>query len=231
MRRCSTRSSPSTPRSCCRSSTRRRWARAASASPRSGASRAVSFSAIPNKDRIEQILASPRYDAVRCIVVSDGERILGPRRSRRGRHGHSHRQNGALHGAGRHPARALPAGAARRGHRQRNAAQRSHLHRLAAPAHPRTGVRRFCRGLCERRRAPLAAHSFAVGGFRRRQRGAAAGALSRPPVHIQRRHSGDRGGDHRDAACGGQCHRNPAARADHCHVRLGIGGRWHSSIF
>ena len=35
------------------------------------------FLSYPNKDRIEQILADPRYDAVRCIVVSDGERILG----------------------------------------------------------------------------------------------------------------------------------------------------------
>ena len=35
------------------------------------------FLSYSNKDRIEQILANPAYDAVRCIVVSDGERILG----------------------------------------------------------------------------------------------------------------------------------------------------------
>ena len=35
------------------------------------------FISYPNKNRIEQILANPRYDDVRCIVVSDGERILG----------------------------------------------------------------------------------------------------------------------------------------------------------
>ncbi len=35
------------------------------------------FLSYPNKDRIEKILANPRYDDVRCIVVSDGERILG----------------------------------------------------------------------------------------------------------------------------------------------------------
>jgi len=35
------------------------------------------FLSYPNKDRIEQILAHPRYDNVKCIVVSDGERILG----------------------------------------------------------------------------------------------------------------------------------------------------------
>jgi malate dehydrogenase (oxaloacetate-decarboxylating) len=35
------------------------------------------FLSYPNKDRIEQILNHRRYDAVKCIVVSDGERILG----------------------------------------------------------------------------------------------------------------------------------------------------------
>ena len=35
------------------------------------------FISYPNRDRIDQILADQRYDNVRCIVVSDGERILG----------------------------------------------------------------------------------------------------------------------------------------------------------
>ena len=35
------------------------------------------FLSYPDKDRIEQILSGSRYDSVRCIVVSDGERILG----------------------------------------------------------------------------------------------------------------------------------------------------------
>src|SRR5205814_1893077 len=35
------------------------------------------FLSYPNKDRIERILSHPRYDDVKCIVVSDGERILG----------------------------------------------------------------------------------------------------------------------------------------------------------
>jgi malate dehydrogenase (oxaloacetate-decarboxylating) len=35
------------------------------------------FLSYPNKDRIAQILNNPRYDGVKCIVVSDGERILG----------------------------------------------------------------------------------------------------------------------------------------------------------
>src|SRR6202051_3267499 len=35
------------------------------------------FISYPNKDRIDQILSHANYDKVRCIVVSDGERILG----------------------------------------------------------------------------------------------------------------------------------------------------------
>ena len=35
------------------------------------------FLSYPNKDRIAQILNHRRYDGIKCIVVSDGERILG----------------------------------------------------------------------------------------------------------------------------------------------------------
>lgn len=35
------------------------------------------FLSYPNKDRIEKILSHKRYDNVKAIVVSDGERILG----------------------------------------------------------------------------------------------------------------------------------------------------------
>jgi malate dehydrogenase (oxaloacetate-decarboxylating) len=35
------------------------------------------FLSYTHKDRIEEILSDPRFDEVRCIVVSDGERILG----------------------------------------------------------------------------------------------------------------------------------------------------------
>jgi malate dehydrogenase (oxaloacetate-decarboxylating) len=35
------------------------------------------FLSYTHKDRIEEILSDPRYDEVRCVVVSDGERILG----------------------------------------------------------------------------------------------------------------------------------------------------------
>lgn len=35
------------------------------------------FLSYPNRDRMRQILSHPRYDKIRCIVASDGERILG----------------------------------------------------------------------------------------------------------------------------------------------------------
>ena len=35
------------------------------------------FLSYPNRHRMDAILSNPRYDDVRCIVVSDGERILG----------------------------------------------------------------------------------------------------------------------------------------------------------
>ena len=35
------------------------------------------FISYPNRKRIDQILSDSRYDDIRCIVVSDGERILG----------------------------------------------------------------------------------------------------------------------------------------------------------
>ncbi|HEY3704807.1 MAG TPA: NAD-dependent malic enzyme [Terracidiphilus sp.] len=35
------------------------------------------FISYPNRHRIDEMLAHPRYDEIRCIVVSDGERILG----------------------------------------------------------------------------------------------------------------------------------------------------------
>jgi malate dehydrogenase (oxaloacetate-decarboxylating) len=35
------------------------------------------FLSYPNKDRIDEILSHSRYDCIKCVVVSDGERILG----------------------------------------------------------------------------------------------------------------------------------------------------------
>ena len=117
-------------------------------SARSGASRADCSSAIRNKDRID---TDPRQPALRRRALHRGQRRRAhsrPGRPGRRRHGHSHRQDGALHGARRHSAGALPADPARCRHRQRDAAQRSDLHRLAAQARARPGVRRLCRSIC-----------------------------------------------------------------------------------
>ncbi|SDG65425.1 NAD-dependent malic enzyme [Propionivibrio dicarboxylicus] len=35
------------------------------------------FLSLPHKDRLDEIFANPRFDTVECIVVTDGERILG----------------------------------------------------------------------------------------------------------------------------------------------------------
>ena len=54
------------------------------------------FLSYPNKQRIREILAAPRFDKVRIIVVSDGERILGLGDQGAG---------GMGHGAAAHPMR------------------------------------------------------------------------------------------------------------------------------
>ena len=75
-RRCSTRCSPATSRNCCRSSTRRRSAQAASISA-TPITRAACSSACRIKRASRQILANPHFDRTEVIVVTDGERILG----------------------------------------------------------------------------------------------------------------------------------------------------------
>ena len=60
------------------------------------------FLSYANKHRIREILADPRFDRVRVIVVSDGERISGAGRPGRRRHGHSDRQAVLVHGLRRH---------------------------------------------------------------------------------------------------------------------------------
>ena len=78
----------------------------------------------------------------------------------------------------------------------------------------------FVEAFVTRRRTPLAAHPAAVGRLRRHQCGAAAGALSRPPLHLQRRHSGHGGRHHRYAAGRRQRHRTATQGTAHRHVRL-----------
>ena len=60
---------------------------------------------ITAKGRLRELLSNWPRRMCAFIVVTDGERILGPRRSRRRRHGHPGRQAGALHRLRRRAAR------------------------------------------------------------------------------------------------------------------------------
>jgi malate dehydrogenase (oxaloacetate-decarboxylating) len=139
------------------------------------------FLSWPQRDRIKEILAHPRFDRVEAIVVSDGERILGL--GDQGADG-----MGIPIGklslytacAGLHPSTTLPvlldAGTDNR---------RPGLHRMAARAGARPGLRRFCRNLCKCRSGTLATCIAAMGGLRPRQCRANAAALPRPALHFQ----------------------------------------------
>ena len=70
-----------------------------------------------------------------------------------------------------------------------------------------------------RRDRSLAARPSAMGGLRQVERDAAARPLSRPALHLQRRHPGHRGGRDRDAALGHRRDRRAADRAAHRHLR------------
>ena len=78
-----------------------------------------------------------------------------PGRPGRRRHGHPDRQAVALHRLRRHPPRHDPADPARRRHQQPRTARRPALHRLAARADHRRGVRRLRRRVRPGRQADV----------------------------------------------------------------------------
>jgi len=134
------------------------------------------FLSYTHKDRIEEILSDPRYDEVRCIVVSDGERILGLGDQGAGGMGIPS-ADGPLHALGGiPPEHCLPILLDVGTENEAILREPFYIGWQHHP-HPRPGVRRVHRGVCDRRGAPLAAHSSAVGGFRRGQRRHPAEAL------------------------------------------------------
>ena len=111
------------------------------------------FLSLPHRERIKR---DPRQSAVRPHRGDRRHRRRAhprPRRSGRRRHGHPDRQARALHRLRRHRSRHHAADPARRRHRQRGAAGRSALCRLAARAGARRGIRRLRRGVRHRGRA------------------------------------------------------------------------------
>ena len=208
-----------TSRSCCRSSTRRPSATAASASATSSASRAACFSACRTAHRIRQILGQSAFDQTEVIVVTDGERILGLGDQGAGGMGIPIGKL-ALYTAcgGIHPATALPILLDVGTDNEERLADPLYIgwrHERVRGADYDDFVEEFVAAVNERwPHVLLQWEDFAKANATR-----LLDALSRPALHLQRRHPGHRGGRDRHAAGGDQRHRRAARGAAHRHPR------------
>ena len=118
----------------------------------------------------------------------------GPRRPRRLRDGHPHREARPLHRVrGRAPGAHAP-GDARPRHQQRGVPRGPALPGPAHEAHRGRGVRRIPRRVRAGRAGGLPALLHPVRGLHQQDGHSAAAALPRSRVLLQRRHSGHRGG-------------------------------------
>ena len=182
------------------------------------------FLSYTNKDRIEKILSHKRYDNVKAIVVSDGERILGLGDQGAGGMGIPIGKM-ALYTAlgGLHHEYCLPV---------LLDVGTDNEERLANPIYigwrnkrvRGAGVRRLHRDVCARGGEAVAACAAAVGGLCGFECGAAAGEVSGPAVHLQRRYPGDGGGGAGDAAGGGEGGGNAVQGAADCDCGVRVGG-------
>ena len=149
------------------------------------------FLSYPNKDRIDQILSHPRYDDVKCIVVSDGERILGLGDQGAGGMGIPIGKM-ALYTAlgGIHPEHCLPilldVGTDNEDRLKSPLYIGWRHHRVRGEEYDA-----FVDALCKQREEALATRPSAMGGLCRLECRPVSGPLQRPAMHIQRRYSGD----------------------------------------
>ena len=186
------------------------------------------FLSYPNKDRMEQIFSSSHFDPVRCIVVSDGERILGLGDQGAGGMGIPIGKM-ALYTAlgGIPPEHCLPVLLDVGTDNEALLKDPIYIgweHKRIRGQEYDDFIEAFVTAV-ERRWPHILLQWEDFAGV---ECGAPAGALSRPALHVQRRHPGNRGRDDSHAARGCERHRHSAPRTYDCHVRHRIGGHRNS---